>query len=293
MEDVSVIIPTTASLARTDPLWRALESLQCQEKVRAIPVVVVNGSRYHAATLEALRRDGRIRCIYREEPGTPEALAEGRRNVDTQFFCVLDDDDLYLPNALSIRLRAALHGPDVDVVVTNGYECVSERRILKIASLKGAELDPAGALMRHNWLASAAGLFRTDGVPAEFLSEMPPVAEWTYLALKLCLTRRLRFVDEPTYVIAVGSPESISASYRYLQLQPLAIEKMMNLPVPEAIHRALRRKLAAALHELADYSRANGNIVDAWKHHISCLIHAGGLRHLAFTRKLLFPKLHQ
>jgi glycosyltransferase involved in cell wall biosynthesis len=252
---------------------------------------VVNGTQYHAPTLDALRRDRRVRYIYREKPGLPEALVEGRRAVDTEFFCVLDDDDIYLPNALSTRLRAISLEPRVDVVVTNGFDLISGRRVLKIASLMEAASDPAGFLMRYNWLASAAALFRTESVPAEVLSEMPPVAEWTYLALKLCLTSRVRFVDEPTYVITVGSAESVSASHRYLQLQPSAIKKMMDLPVSGEIRRALRSKLASAFHELADHSYAEGSTVDAWRHHIACVAYARGWRHILFTRKLLIPKL--
>ena len=99
--DVSVIIPTTASSERGALLRRAIRSVVDEG---ALPIVVVNGSRFDPRLRQDLAATASIKCLYREEGSLPAALLEGRNSVTTEFFAVLDDDDEFTSGAFRARL---------------------------------------------------------------------------------------------------------------------------------------------------------------------------------------------
>ena len=73
--------------------------------------------------LSAWRRTfPRTRVERLEEASVAKAQQLGRRSSRTEFFCFLDDDDEYLPGAVSMRLNELRADSSVDVVVTNGFE---------------------------------------------------------------------------------------------------------------------------------------------------------------------------
>src|SRR5689334_4902747 len=120
-EDVSVIVPTLANADRAVSLFRAIDSVLAQRRVRAIPLVIVNGPRPAAAIMEQLDRRPDIRLGGFHEASLPRALKTGRTMVDTAYFAELDDDDELLPEALATRLTALREAPGVDAVITNGF----------------------------------------------------------------------------------------------------------------------------------------------------------------------------
>jgi glycosyltransferase involved in cell wall biosynthesis len=286
---ISVIVPTIATLARRNSLLGAIQSLIDQEGGPILPIVVANGDRYDHDLLEELRRDRRIRFLSLEEGNLPRAVTAGRLSVDTEFFGVLDDDDLYLNNAAAVRLAAFRDDPHTDVVVTNGFHRTSDGDILRIHDITSMASDPALTLLTSQWFPTgAAGLFRTSTIGADFLSEVPRGAQWTYVGLRAALTRRIKFVNTCTFVVDTTTPDSMSKSYDYLQEEPEAIKQLMRLNAPRQVRRLLERKYRAAFHELSSKALSERNFRDAWRAHLASLASLHGIRYLSYTRHLVF-----
>jgi glycosyltransferase involved in cell wall biosynthesis len=283
---VSVIIPTCANQARAPFLMRAIDSLLSGQHGLALPVVAVNGSSYVPEVLEGLRRRRDIRCLYFAEAGTTNARHAARKAVDTEFFGMLDDDDEYLPGGIEIQLEPMLLDDSVDAVVTNGYRRENGKDSLHFPSFSTFHLDPLKSLMEWSWLNSGGLVCRSATVPPSYL-EVPRSMELTYMAMKLALTRKLRFVDAPTYCWHRDAPEQLSGSKYYMEGAPDGIGRMMRLNPPARIKRRLARKYAAALHYLSDRERTEGNYGAAWQYHLKSLLSVHGIKYLAYTRFLL------
>jgi glycosyltransferase involved in cell wall biosynthesis len=283
---VSVIIPTMAIAAHARLLLRAIESLQQSVHVGA-PIIVVNGSRFDAPLVEHLKALRGIRLFYREEGSQARALLFGRSVVETPYFSTLDDDDEYLPGAIDIRLSPFLHDPNIDVVVTNGYARRGDAETIdypKFAELSAAPLE---ALMRCNWLQPVNALFRSETITPSYFEGMPDHLEWTYLALQFAMTRKIHFVDTPTYRMNRDTPEAMSTSWTYLLGQPNALQRLLQLNPPPKVRRILRDRLSASLHEISDRYRREGDTGRAWTYHLKTVLSSGGYRYVAYTRHLL------
>jgi hypothetical protein len=285
--NISVIVPTIANSARKDSLFAAVQSLVDQAGGAILPIVVANGNRYDPNLLGALRRDRRIRFLYLKEGNLPRAIAAGRVLVDTEFFGVLDDDDLYLPNAATVRLAAFRDDPTADVVVTNGLVRTREGDKLLTDDMGRMASDPALELMRFQWLASCAGLYRTSTIGSEFFYDAPPFVEWTYVGLRAALTRKIKFVNSPTFVVDKTTPDSLSKSNENAIGELAAISHLMRLNPPRRVRRQLKRKYISALHELSRQAFSEQEFEKAWRYHLITLKSPQGLRYLSYTRHLI------
>ncbi|MDH3531939.1 MAG: glycosyltransferase family 2 protein [Gammaproteobacteria bacterium] len=283
---VSVIIPTCADVSRAPLLWRAIGSLLSDQEGLILPVVAVNGSRYVPEVLEDLRRRRDIRCIYLDDAGTASARLAARRVIDTEFFGILDDDDEYLPGAAKVQIGPLLRDPSTDAVVTNGYRRENGRDVLNFSGFSAFQRDPLMSLMEWAWLNSGGLLCRSETVSSSYL-ESPRSMELTHMALKLALTRKLRFLDVPTYRWNRDTQELQSGSKHYMEGAPEAISRMMAMKPPARIKRHLARKYADSLHSLSDWERKEGNYRAAWRYHLRCLLSPYGIRYLSYTRHLL------
>lgn len=289
--DVSIIMPTIACPERAVSLVRAIDSVVSQQGARGIPLVVVNGSAAAPEVLEHLRRRTDIRLSTREEASLPRALHAGRARVDTPYFAVLDDDDELLPGALRARLEALDEASGADVVVTSGYLEGFGRRQLNIGDFRRIQAEPLPMLLVQNWLPPCAGLFRTSAVTTDFFEEIPRYREWTYLALRLALARKITFLARPTFVYRTDTPDSLSKSRAYCLAGPPAIARMLELDLPEAVRAALRVRLAGDLHSASSRELADGNYRAAWRWHLRSLTQPSGWRYLPYARKLLIGSL--
>ena len=138
-------------------------------------------------------------------------LFEGRKAVQSPYFCFLDDDDEYLAGAIDRRVEVMIDGR-LDVVASNGYRHSNGTDVPAFERLGEVQQDPLKALMTENWLASCGGLFRTESVGPEFFEDMHYPMEWTWLAFRLAVAQmRIGVIDEPTYRI-FDSPVSASKS---------------------------------------------------------------------------------
>jgi len=250
------------------------------------PIVVVNGPNCDPELLDALARRRNIRLVRRTEAGLGGAIAAGRELVDAPYFAELDDDDLLLPGALAARLERMDDDPSVDAVITSGYLRGNLGDVLNMANIAACADDPLRAAVDRMWLKPGAGLFRTASVPAAYFEAMPPYLEWTYLALRLALERRVAFLDAPTFVYSEDTPRSLSKSSEYVRRQPAAIRSLLRLPLPPDVRRAFWKRYVAALHGASVNGLGEGRKTEAWKWHLRTLLHLYGWRYVTYTRHL-------
>jgi hypothetical protein len=283
---VDVIIATMCSAERAAELWRAVDSALSQQGVRVRLSIIANGARVDAGLLAQLRADPRLTVHVLEEGSYPAAVRVGRLHVTQEFFSFLDDDDEYLPGALETRLSVLQARPELDFVATGGYVNygTSETTISHPAD-RIAE-DPIRELLNRNWLQPCGHLFRSATVTEEFFDGSTKYFEWTILGFRLCLSRRVAFIDVPTYRKhdmpgSLFKHPGVAAGYL------AAVSLMSSLDTTGRYRKELRRHRVAALHVLSEAHRRSGSLALAWKCHLMSLRHLRGWRHLPYTRHLL------
>jgi len=288
---VTVVIPTRGLGERAELLWRAVDSVREQSGVRALALVILNGAQrapeVESALARAHERSQGVHLIVRETADLPAAHRVGRRAVETPWFGALDDDDVLLPGALARRVDVLEEHSECDVVVTNGMVHRDGVDSLHVPPGDAVGADPLRALQRRNWLLPGSWLARRDGVGTELFDDMPRYRECTYLALRFAIEHRMIWLQEPTVRYNVGSPQAESHSHGYLMEQVEALRRILELPLPAAVRRRVRREIAAAFHDMADHHWSTGALDRAWRLHLRSLRAWGGLRYLPFTRHLL------
>jgi glycosyltransferase involved in cell wall biosynthesis len=256
-----------------------------------IPVVVVNGNRHTEDAIAALRRRHDIRLFLLPQGGFPAALRFGRERVETPFFCFLDDDDLYLPDALQDRLETMLSQPHIDVLLTEGLKEVDGEFIPVPIRAHFDQENLFHSLMRSNWLASCGGFFRTESVEPEFFDPNICHLEWTYLAFRLLKHKRIVHVPftNPHFLISdsVGSSRSDAYLLEGLSVLPKILEH--DLPPDERL--LLRRKICRGLHTISDFQMRRGHLNHAWKAHMQSLLMTSGSQYFLYSRRLILATL--
>ncbi len=286
MNRISIIIPTTCEASRRASLRRAIASVTSQENVEVEVIVVVNGKRFDPAYYEELCGAPNLKVVYREEGNLPLAIRYGRSLVTAPSFAFLDDDDEYLPGALWRRLQPMLADETLGYVVSNGYSQSAGRDEPAVRHVDAVCKDPLRALLGENWLASCGGLFRSSSVGVDCFDGSTRYFEWTYLAYKLASSLKMVFVDVPTYRI-YDSANSLSKSEAYLNAEIPVLAKILDLELPQDVKLSLREKMGRAYHTLSNFYRRKGELRRAWRFHLTSLGYPGGLRYLAYSRRLL------
>jgi glycosyltransferase involved in cell wall biosynthesis len=283
---VTVIIPTTCETRRGSTLQRAILSVADQLPAGGSIQVVANGDRVDESVARMAERLPHVALHRLPEANVAAAQRLGRRLVTTEFFCFLDDDDEYLPNAFDIRIAALRSDGAVDAVVTNGYTHVGDRDFRRLDRLDYARKDALRALLEENWLASCGATYRSATVGVNYFDGNARFFEWTLLAYKLAGTRTIRFVDVPTYRVYV-TPDSASSSRAYREAELDVLGAIARMDIPADVRRAIRKKMGNAEHGLSAYFLRQGDWSRAVRHHWRSLGCAGGLKFLAYTRKLI------
>ena len=283
---VEVIICTAAEPRRASSLRRAIESVLSQRGVEVCLHIIANGRVYDAGLLRELEAEREWVFHYLPEPHAAAARLHGRRCVSAPFFAFLDDDDVLLDMALRKRVQAI--DPGYDVVVTNGIGTSGGRHVpedLQVAS------DPLAAMLVLNWWASAAGLYRTSAIGAEFFERLPPYFEWTALAWRILTSdRRVRYVDDATF--RLFHTEGSLSQVRTVQAaeDAVAVSVLLFDTAPVRLRAQARRTCAGAWHELSECQLRTGQFRAAWASHWKSLTLSRGA-YLPFTRWLLTRRL--
>lgn len=287
MPDVTTIIPTMAEEKRRHSLLRAIESILAASVNPVQILVVVNGNRRSPEVLGKLRALDNVRIFSLETGSLPLAILAGRREVQTPYFCFLDDDDEYLPHAIDLRLAPMRSNEKLDFVVTNGYRCIDGNDTVCFSGLDHVASSPFEALFKENWLASCGSLFRSDRVGAEYFEDPHAFVEWTWLAFKLCMDKKLiGVVDAPTFRVH-DTPASASKSTDYCAAMHPLYQRMLASQPPRFIASIIRSRIGSLLHSESDSFRKQGKFLEAWGAHLKSLCYPRGWRYLAFSRHLL------
>ncbi|MBX9608019.1 MAG: glycosyltransferase [Gammaproteobacteria bacterium] len=288
MPSITVIVPTALAPERSAVIERAVASALAQEGVQVEVMLVVNGTRFEPALLAKWRADTRVRVEYLELGSAPAAVRHGRSLIRTPYFSFLDDDDVYIENTLFARVAPMLEGgaSAPDMVVCNGQREVDGGFRRCFSSMAQFTDDPLRGLLKGNWLGSSSAVFRSDSVGLEYFDGRTRYMEWTVIAYRCALNRRIRFIEDDGFRIH-SSPNSLSKSQQYREGAVVALDVIAGLGLPPDVRTAIARKRADALHELAEAYRLDGRWRDAWLAHLTSLRGTGGLRYLAYTRHLL------
>lgn len=287
MQTISVIFPTLARRERAASLRRALESALTQRGIRAVPLVVINGNERDPELVRELEADRRFRTIALQSVGIPAAIRAGRALVDTPYFSALDDDDLFLPGALQLRLDALTAEPELAYVVTNGYRRDEGGDILHVPDAAAVSRDPLMAVLVSNWLLPGSWLARTDTLGEAVFADMPRYLECTYLAVRLASAGRMKFLATPTVVWHTSDPRSESRTREFHLGEVAALRRILDLKLPDAFRLGIRRKVGEACHSIASRHLAENNPRGAWRWHLESLQAPGGLKYLLYSRRVL------
>lgn len=291
--EISIIVPTRALRERAALMRRALASIFGQEHVAPVPIVVVNGPDADAALVDELKSDRRVRIFFLDSADLPDALRFGRSQVDSAWFGTLDDDDVLQPDALAHRVFALEENPSHDVVVTNGLCRDAHGDVLNVTDFASVARDPLRALRHGNWLLPGSWLGRSEDVSEQLFHGMPRYLECTYLAIQFATKHRPLFLNQPTVVWHTDTPCSIRTSTQYQLGQVAAMQRLLELEVPDDVRADLSRRLGAAYHQSAVIHLRDGNHRQAWRTHCRSLIHPGGWRYLPFSRRLLLAAIRE
>lgn len=280
-------MPTRARRERGALFRRAVESVLVQEKVRVVPLVIINGPERDRELTDESRADPRLRVAILDNADLPAALLAGRKMVDTNWFAELDDDDILLPGALDVRLQALKKQPELDAVVTNGIlrEATGDR--LSINDISSVQRDPLRALCRGNWLLPGSWLCRTDRVGVEFFEAIPKFLECTYFAARLAIGCRLMFLDRPTVVYHADSPHAESRSRDYTLGHAAALRRLLDLDLPPDVRAEFRTKIRHACQENARLYLEEDSLKEAWRWHLQSFRESGGWRSIRYTPHLI------
>lgn len=159
---VSVIIPT---FNRSNYLHQAIASVLAQSFTNFEILVVDDGSTDDTVEILARFDDPRIKCIHQENLGRSAARNRGLAQACGEYIALLDDDDLFLPDKLSIQV-AYLDSHEEVGLVAGGAEIIDEDgcflsswegwkeqpQLSLPACLYACPLVPCKVLFRQQWL---------------------------------------------------------------------------------------------------------------------------------------------
>lgn len=283
--DVDVIIRTLAQDERRKSLLEALDSLT-KQTVNARPIVVVNGRRFDTTVIDMLH--GWKNCTVIQIGGNlQEAMQAGRSAVCSEYFAFLDDDDLYMPFGID-ALTAELHREQrKDLIVGNGYvQRDGGGRVPVIQNIEATRQFPLKSLRSATWLYPSGAIFRSNSFTPDFFDDVPPLFEWTWIAYKSVMLRKLGFIDAFTYTYNLR-PGSLSGTEDMVAYEDHFLQRLQDLPLPEDERWFLRRKHGQALHAIADYYLTKRDVRQAISYHLRSLLRPGGVRYLPYSRHIL------
>lgn len=271
---------------------RAIASIQNQAGVDVRTCLIVNGADADRDLVADLCRDPALDVIEIQSRGIPDALRAGQARVRTPYLAALDDDDELPPGALADRIAHLESHLELDAVVTNGIIRSSSGDRLLRERFSAIEADPVRQMTQGNWLLPGSWLCRNDRIGSWLLEGMPAYRECTWIGLRLATGARVGFLDQPTVIWYEETPGGTHRSLEYALGQVDAIRQLMTLPLSPEVMAYLEASITAACHESADrLLLAEHSWWAAWRWHLRSLRGPGGFRHLAFTRKFIWPGL--
>lgn len=284
---VTVIIVTMAHVDRREKLRRAVWSIRASSVQPLRIVAVVNGEQSDPATCDWLRMQPDIQLDMVPALSLASARKRGRELVGTEFFSTLDDDDEYLPSSTDMKMQGLLNNPDADFIIGNSFENKNGVDLLMYDRLSIVPDNPLKHLMQFAWLHNGNALFRTKAISQAYFDDLPPFAEWTWLAFTLAHDKKkLVVLDVPVFRYN-DTPTSLSKTDAYLRCHIPLFKRMLSFSLSPDIIKLIKRKVSANHHESSIMAKDCGHLMEAWRYHLKSLFIGGGIRYLSHTRHLL------
>jgi len=284
---VTVVIRTTGEAERVPLLLRSIPSALSQADVDVTLVLVVNGASFDAEFFCRAQHDERISVFYIDKRDSAIATTVGRSLVSGSFFSFIDDDDEFLPNALRSRIAYLLEDPTVDCLATNGYYFTQGTRRHVFPDVRMFHDDYVLPLLcGKNWMASNGATFRTRTVGQKYFDNVSQHCEWTLIAFRVALERRVRFVPEMTFNV-YDTPGSSSKDPRYVQGVAEMFALMLREQPPARYLPYIKREYMRSLHCVCSYARINGDWETAWRYYRATLAQRAGWKYLPYAALLL------
>lgn len=234
------------------------------------------------------REQRRTRTIVLEQGDKAQATLLGRSEVRGEYFCFLDDDDEFLPNALAASARDLEADASLDCVATNGiYITPSGAKCVFKNAAELIDTDHAESVLRlRNWLASCGGMFRTRTVGLKYFEDLPRHREWTVIAFRIASELKVRFVNRLAYRV-ISSSASQSKRDSYIDSATESLQAMLRWTQNVRHSRAIRRQMADANHYISSYYRMKGDFPRAWQAHRASIKSPNGWKFLPYTFLLI------
>lgn len=288
--DTTVIIPTLAEQKRLTGIISAVESVRAASAQAVQILAVVNGNRRSKEVCDWLDKQNDVIVIDQPEGCLPLAHLNGRKRVETRYFCFLDDDDEFTSGALDKRKAALLEKPEVALVVTNGYAFDGQNKSICFDKFPTGTTSPLRSLLSQNWLHNCNHLFSSEKVPVEFFQDHHAFMEWKWFAFKLALQEvEIVFLPENTFIYN-DTPQSLSKSDKHFDAEISLLRKMTSKCSDSGIKKILSGSLSSAFHCKSERELQNGRWLSALGYHLRSLFLSGGKRYLSFTRYFFKPK---
>lgn len=247
----SVIV---AAYQVADVIGDALESLR-RQTVPPLEVIVCDDGSTDALerALEPYRNE--IKFVRKENGGEASAKNTAAAEASGDFVAILDADDVYMPNRLAALSELAQARPDLDILTTDAYLVVGERRVRRNYD-RGWSFEVADqrrAILQRNFVFGHAAVLRESLLEhGGFDESIRWTTDWDLWLRFILAGSRAGCVDEPLSLYRLRET-SLTAQRRDLLLGKLAtLEKARsnaNLQVPE--RPVLEESLAGYRHQLA------------------------------------------
>lgn len=206
---ISVLVPTFNRAALLD---QCLESLLAQTVAPHQVIVIDDGSTDD--TPNRVARFGKaVTYLHKPNGGKASALNFGLSHVSGDFVWVFDDDDVALPTANEVRLRALAARPDAGFVVTN-HLCGQSRANSTVEPVRASRWPAVdeknflltlmqGCFVHHNSALVRTHCYREVG---PFREELKNAQDYD-MQLRLALRYPAVLLDEPTFIFRMHEGE--------------------------------------------------------------------------------------
>ena len=207
---ISVIIP---SFNRIQTLIRAIESVLEQRSVVDEIIVVDDGSKDNTAALVSQHYPN-IKLIRQANQGVSAARNTGIRQARFEWIALLDSDDSWLPEKISMIRQAQLQNPEYhlfhsdEIWIRNGVRVNPMKKHGKNGGwifescLPLCAISPSAVVLRRS-------LMHTTG----YFDESLPACEDYDLWLRICHEFPVHYIDRPLIIKYGGHADQLSRRF--------------------------------------------------------------------------------
>jgi glycosyltransferase involved in cell wall biosynthesis len=178
---VSVVMPCY-NAARY--LNDAIQSLHAQTYDNFEVLAVNDGSTDNTGALleHHAARDPRVRVFSQKNAGPSAARNAALRQVNGEYVCFLDADDVLLPEKIERQVRFLQEHPQVDLVYADYYTSDSQLNLTALTAVRITEDDTLEGLAMRNRFPPLAAMFRRRLMDAvgEFDESFRMAEDWDY-----------------------------------------------------------------------------------------------------------------